>query len=423
MSKIATYASKVPPFSVADKLIGTNSADGKTNNFTLGELDDYFSVTTIVKEPSDLGDLVGGFYELSSGTYEYVGNQTFPNNIKLIDVGGSYLFRGVQANTTLTATGTGNFIDNLGNAGTWLQIENLFFASSTVTNIINFANGNTLAMDFVLFLAVTKPLTITDSAFLTMNTFGFSGCDDGATITNVNVQTYQRPQWSGGTNSNGVAFRISGTGQRIVSDGIECEAQPTESIWDIDSGYTGLVSMTSGAFTDQGGSFFAAGGKDQTVPGVGVLNIGGVPNSKAIGSITVQNNTQATSIADPTEWTDFNFDALAVVTSSNERFTLTNTTTGELRYDGLEDFEGALFCTISGFGSGGASEYQFRAVKNGVPLAPISILSANEISGTMSSTALLSDIPLVTNDLVRIQVQNISNDSNFTGKFVTIRVQ
>jgi hypothetical protein len=230
-------------------------------------------------------------------------------------------------------------------------------------------------------------------------------------------------QWSSGNDASGVAFKISGTGSRLISDGVECEAKATESIFLIDNAYTGVTAMTSGVFTDDGGVFFNASGKNQTLPGVDILNIGGVPNSKAIGSITVQSNGEPTEIANSNEWTDFDFNASAVETSSNERFTLVNTTTGEMRYDGLEDFEGALFCTISGSGSGGASQYQFRAVINGVPLTPISILSANEISGTMSSTALLADIPLETNDTVRIQIQNISNDSDFTGSFVTIRVQ
>lgn len=422
--KIATYPSKPVPLGLGDKLLGTDFDDGKTKNFTLNSLKTLFtgSEVTVVSDLSQLGALVGGFYELTEGTYLFDGDLTFANNIKLTTINGRYLFRGLQANQVITSTAVGNFIDTTTVTGIWLQIENLFFSSTTATNIIRVANGDSLIMNFVLFVSTAKCFTVTDTGFLTIDAFAMVACDDGGTITNVNVQTYQRAQWSSGTDSNGTAFSVSGTGSRLVSNGIECEAKTTEKIWDIDSGYTGSISMTSGAFTDDGGVFFDATGKNQTDTGVKVLNISKVPNSKTIAMWTVQVNTTPTELTQNT-WTDFNFNAMAVVLPSNERFTLTNTTTGEVRYDGLEDFEGALICALSGLGEGSSAEYQFRAVVNGLPVGTPVVLSANAIPATMSSTVLLSDVSLVTNDLVRIQVQNVDSDTDFTGKFVTCRVQ
>jgi hypothetical protein len=423
MGKIATYASKPPPLSYADKIIGTNSDDGTTKNFTLTELNSLFtgSNVKVISNLSQLGDLVGGFYELEEGTYLFDGDLTFANNIKLTTINGRYLFRGLQANQVITSTATGNFIDTVA-TGIWLQIENLFFSSATTTNVIRVANADSLIMNFVLFVDTAKCFTATDVGFLTIDAFAMVGCDDGGTITNVDVITMQRPQWSSGTDANGVAFDISGTGSRLVVSGIECEAKTTETIFDIDAAYGGLTSITSGAFTDDGGVFFDATGKNQESVGLRVLNVGGIPDSKSEGMWTVQGNLELTLLSG-SNWFDFDFDASVVSTPSNERFTLTNTTTGELRYDGIENFEGALICTISGLGSGSAAEYQFRAVVNGTPLIPISILSANEISGTMSSTTLLADVPLVTNDLVKIQVRNVGSDTDFTGKFVTLLIR
>jgi hypothetical protein len=421
--KIGLYPPKLTNIVLDDKLLGTDFSDGSTKNFTLDALKTVFtgSEVKVISDLSQLGPLVGGFYELSEGTYLFDGDFTFANNIKLTTVNGRYLFRGLQANQFITSTATGNFIDTTTVTGIWLQIENLFFSSSTADNVIRFANGDSLIMNFVLFNNTAKCFTITDTSFLTIDAFAMVGCDDGGTITNTDVITMQRPQWSSGTDSGGTAFSISGTGSRLVVSGIECEAKATETIFDIDAGYSGAVSMTSGAFTDDGGVFFDPAGKDQTYINVGVLNISGVPNSKTVGSWTVQDNLAVTALTQ-NQWTDFDFNALAVTTASNERFTLTNTTTAEIRYDGLQNFEGGLICSISGFGAGSAAEYQFRAVLNGVPLSPISILSANEITGTMSSTTLLVDLSLVTNDLIRIQVRNIDSDSDFTGKFVTTRI-
>ena len=72
MGKIATYASKTPPLLAADKIIGTNSVDGTTKNFTLGELDDFFSEEIKVKTIADLPVAAGGFIDLPGGHYEAI---------------------------------------------------------------------------------------------------------------------------------------------------------------------------------------------------------------------------------------------------------------------------------------------------------------------------------------------------------------
>jgi len=427
MSTISSYASKPAPLSYLDKLIGTNSDGSSTKNFNLAEINALIAGDTsiVISELSQLGTPVSGYYELTDpGLYKFADDIDFgTNGLKLMTIDGRYVISGNNLNT-LSYSGTDPFIVS-NSTGQILFIDKVQISTPNATAVEMINNtGGSLLFYTPLFVDCQKVADLENLGFLTIEQIAMVDCGDGITCDNVGVIWSLRLQWSLGKDAGGVALTALGaSSQRLISIGSETQAAATEAIYDIQATYAGVASLSSGVHTNGTGEFFKTGSKDQTTPGVGVLNIGGVPNSKSIGSWTVQGNLEPTSIADPNEWTNFNFDASVVETSSNERFTITNTTTGELRYDGLKDFEGGLFCTISGFGSGGASEYQFRAVVNGIPLTPISILSANEMTGTMSSTALLSDIPLSTNDLIRIQVQNVSNDSNFTGKFVTARIQ
>ncbi len=390
-------------------------------SLTTDIFDSSFSETEIVvNELADLGSLVSGFYQLSAGKYIFNRNIDLGSNgIELIDLDGFYTFTSPTFQT-ISSTTSVELIKS-GNTGQVLVARN-FFINAPNGTAIKMTNGNSLIVSTVVITADIPVHVDTMEFFTVFDALPLVGCGSGCIINDVNVISMQRPQWSSSLDVGGSAFSITGLGSRCVITSLDCEAEATESILNIDSLYEGVVSITGGVFTDQGGVFFKAGSKNQTTIGVDVLNIGGVANSKTIGSVTIQNNTTTTTLVQNV-WTDFNFNNLAELTDSNERFELVSATTGEIRYVGLEDFEGGLVGTLSGLGVGSTAEYHVRAVIDDAPITPTSILSANQISSTMSNTSFITDISLSTNQRVRLQINNITNSSSFTAKFVTYRVQ
>jgi len=404
-------------------VINANATDAEAR---IGQLE----VENTIKLPSDLGTPVGGFYELSEdGKYRFGCGLTLDFPIKLTKLNGNYTFEGVNINCLLTYAGVESMIQTT-NTSIVLNVTNLVLNAPN-TEAITFSNGNSLILNNVsLGFGCQKVATVTDCEFLTCNSFAMVGCGDGVTAVNIDTIRLTDTQWSDGADSSGTAFDISGTGARVIVNNLDYRAKTTESMFDIDSGYSGVVTMVGGAFTDDGGSFFKAGGKDETSVGVVVSSVADVDSSKAIGSFTVQTNIipvdSETIIGDSGVYVDCNFDDSAVELDNTQRFTLMNSTTGEIRYDGSRKFSGSLFCPISAKGSGSASLYSFRVTVNGVSVKDANeddITAQNQISGTFSSTALLVPLTLLNGDLVKIQVTNLQSTSNITLNPLTCSIQ
>lgn len=144
-------------------------------------------------------------------------------------------------------------------------------------------------------------------------------------------------------------------------------------------------------------------------------------DSKSIGSAFVKNNAVATTITTSNTFNDIDFGTLTAG-SNEERFTLTNAVTGELRYDGERAFSGEFAASISAFSTGGSQGFRFRLIKNGSVLTD-DIETEVEVGSNLASTTLLTPITLVQNDLIRPQVTRNAGTSTLTIKHYSSAVR
>jgi hypothetical protein len=125
-----------------------------------------------------------------------------------------------------------------------------------------------------------------------------------------------------------------------------------------------------------------------------------------IGSIVVGGNTSATPITLASTFYDLNLNGLATETSENNLWTLINTTTGELRYDDIVQCNFRLIGLVAASSSGGVQRYNFRLLKNDLPLpSPNNIDIPIEVKSTIQSTPLMWNIEANLNDRFRLQVE------------------
>lgn len=141
-----------------------------------------------------------------------------------------------------------------------------------------------------------------------------------------------------------------------------------------------------------------------------------------VGAMMAAGNSTTTTIATQNTWTDLNLNAIAASSSNNSGWTLTNTTTGEQRYDNATAIKPTLIASVSGESSGAPQEFEFRVIVNGSPTSDAIIASSDFGAGALS-IILQAGLSLSQNDLVRIQVQNIDGVSNITIKNISVQVK
>lgn len=135
-------------------------------------------------------------------------------------------------------------------------------------------------------------------------------------------------------------------------------------------------------------------------------------SSTNIGSFVATGNTTVTTIDTEDVFVDFNLDGSAIESSNIEKWTLIDTDTGELRYDGLEPFRGMLATTVT-IEPNGSKIYNIRAVKNGSALPDVTV-SRLAISGTVATIPLDVPVSVVNGDLVRLQILEEDGTDNPT---------
>lgn len=148
----------------------------------------------------------------------------------------------------------------------------------------------------------------------------------------------------------------------------------------------------------------------------------GVQDSKITGSFNINNNAAETAIGIATTWYNFNLNDSAVESSNNERWRLTDATSGEIEYRGKEDFSGNLIAVISCNSAASTQNFQFRAVKNGLPLTD-GILAERSIAAAVGSITLQVPITVTTGDKIRLQTQNLDGVSNLIVKHLSVNIQ
>jgi hypothetical protein len=192
---------------------------------------------------------------------------------------------------------------------------------------------------------------------------------------------------------------------------------------DYDGGYTisnvatNTFEITATFVTTETGTW-DIGSLTEKDPRMNLRGNPGQKDSQVIGSFNVVDNTTATTITTQDEWTNVNFNALASESSNIERFKLTNTTTGELEYEGVEDFSGEFIVTISAQSAGATQEFWWRLVKNGSPFSD-SIVAARSTAGATGSITLSVPVTLTNGDKIRMQVLNHEGTSNIIHRFIS----
>lgn len=130
-------------------------------------------------------------------------------------------------------------------------------------------------------------------------------------------------------------------------------------------------------------------------------------DSSNIGSAVVGGNMQPTPTTTKDLFVDLNLNASMVEAGNIELWTLTDTTTGEMRYDGLFPASMTYGGLAAASSSGGSQRFDYRLLQNGSPLpVPDNVDIPVDVNGNVRSTALSWPISVQPGDLFRIQAAN-----------------
>ena len=151
-------------------------------------------------------------------------------------------------------------------------------------------------------------------------------------------------------------------------------------------------------------------GKDSKSLGITSFGNGAQANSNRTTSIFVANNSVETVITGPGTFDTLNL-GTALSGVIEERFTLINTTTGEIRFDG-DNFDGNLIVSISATKGGAIAVYKLRAFKTVGNAIPNLIEQPLELKNTTVNGTLIVPISLIKNDQFRIEVESQSGSTN-----------
>lgn len=382
--------------------------------------------TVIVKAESDLPVPSGGVIQLENKEYIFSGIVSIANALNFPATGGCFLTGENHINDGINYTGSVDLFTGTGFTAGFAVMENLLIKAptGTVYNVIAGSNAFMLAV-FCVFNDVSSMGNVSNCGC----TFMFSSVTDygdGIQLTSNAGATVGRMFFDQGKNSaNSDMVKISGTHKTIqINSNFFVTAGANERVFNIEasSTTTGAIAVGNAIDTVAGGTAFRSGSKNETDVSWQYQANSNLGPSRTIGGYLVKNNAAATVITTQNVWTDLNLNALAIALSTEERFTLTNTTTGEFRYDGLEAFRGLGITTLSCVATASAQEYHFRFIKNGAVTADAAE-SVRDIATDTGEITVMSPLSLVTNDLVRIQVLNADGTDNITVQFATVNIQ
>ncbi len=376
------------------------------------EIDDSYKMKakasneTTVTEASNLSGLLDGYYIIVADV-----------SVSSIDIEDTKsVFIEISKGITLTLTGSGDLIGDGTSKSGQFSIQggtvNITTAGSTLFNTNGFIVTTPSTSFICLNTGINGGQCINSPLSVDFTRTIFSSLASKILIDNLAFSFVMRDVLFSSTLLTGSAIEI-GPNVPIVSISDYQLAIPagTNGL-DIDSGFTGSAKI-SGASNVTGAAFnlFDATGLNRQSKYVDVSSSDPFESSDNIVSVVVVDNSTATVISLIDTWTDLNLNASAVVGSNIELWTLTNTTTGECRYDGLMNLHGINDTTISAVSSGGSQKFKFRYVVNGSPLSD-GVEIPMELSSETKNLTLRAPLSVVTNDLVRIQVKNVDGTSN-----------
>ena len=247
--------------------------------------------------PVDLGDGLGLAYRLNNGRYKFGGPLTLPYPIApTAGAGNVFLDGGNFAN--ITYSGSGAFL-RANSTNKW--------GVFTVLDIAITGNGSNQIFDID-----GDGTQLTSSFFV-----AFSNFDGVGTIANQAICQFQRDSFEdcktlimdsnninflfsmavfGSTPFGGANFRIQGTSLTTEFQSFEAIPLSGDSVFDVDSAYTGLMSIAAvNVVTAYGGTAFKAGSLDQKDPKFISSHNRGLPDSQIVAGLYVRNNTTTTT--------------------------------------------------------------------------------------------------------------------------------
>ena len=326
-------------------------------------------------------------------------------NLFLASFTGFNILRGLVADNcgviTIDNVIVGNFFPT---NTTWFTFLN--GTTQVIAKINDVTASNPLASDTLFFLdpnsVVNSSFVITASAITVAGAPGFFyqlGTDIGILLVTDPVGETRFTTGSDHGLSIGQAVVLSGFVTETTYNGtFIVTAIPTTTEFEVAE-----IVFTA---TDTGNMNETS--LDQTDILVRARDNASSPDSKNIGSLVVNGNAVLTAIITQNVFEDLNLGGLAVAGSNIERWIVTNTTTGEMMYIGIEDFNGVLNAVVV-LQPNTTDVYDIRMLVNGaVTPDGVSSRSGTSQSGVtpVASIPFNSPLSVVTGDLVRLQVAN-----------------
>ena len=163
----------------------------------------------------------------------------------------------------------------------------------------------------------------------------------------------------------------------------------------------------------------------QQTPYVNTIRNGAQKDSTAHGEGALTGNATATTITLQDTFYDLNLGSPGLASGDDiELWTITNATTGAMRYDGLTPINLHYTGVVAASSTGGTQRFNYRLLKNGSPLpAPDNVDIPVEIKSAVVSSAILWSAEVEFGDVFKIQVENADGTSNITIDTLKIQIQ
>lgn len=145
------------------------------------------------------------------------------------------------------------------------------------------------------------------------------------------------------------------------------------------------------------------------------------PTGMNIGFMLASSVTVATPIVTIDVFEDLELDALAVEGSNINQWSVTNTITGELTYNGSMPFSGTLIASLTASSQGAQFRFLFRAVKNGLILID-DIVAAAEIGNNEVRVTMIAPVSADPGDTIRMQVANNAGTSDLFVREIAVEI-
>jgi hypothetical protein len=317
-----------------------------------------------------------------------------------------------------------------------------FFKGGTTGAIASFTDVSTS----------TTAVTVTDDSGDALFTSNSHGLNDGEIVQHTTfTQTSYNGDYFVVSNATTNTYKVEqGTGNLpYVADDSGLFATTTCQVNDVGHGLSdgeclsifGTINLGGGykIFNSQTDTFEISLGKafpgsestgnwdtsslDEKSPYVTATDNGAQKDSANIGAFVIGGNTAETEIDTQGDFEDLDLGTGASPAGDIEQWTLSNSVTGELRYDGVFPVSATYSGLVSVVSAGAANLFEFRLLKNGSPLpAPDNVDIPIDVGITLQSFAIFWSVEIEPGDLFRIQVANTEGTSNITVDTIKVSV-